>query len=216
MKSPFFLSLGLIAFLATGCTTEYIEIDRTVPPYYHARNVYRNTTTPNPFPQRVLVLPCYGVGTPASLRDLNEALVQEAVKANLFEVIPPPGTLTKNRRRSQEYDLVEAQTAAKEFGADGILICRVTSCQPYKPLTLGVAVKLWNIPKETTAWAVDENFDSSLTTVANGARNYYLTKLRVNYPNRRSEQILDSPQLFFQYVFAEIFSTLPKEKSDEP
>jgi hypothetical protein len=107
--------------------------------------------------------------------------------------------------------MAEAQAWADQAGADGILACNVTSLQPHRPLILGTVLKLWSIPKQTTVWSVDETLDSQLTIVANGARNYYLTQLRVSYPTRRSEQILESPNLFFQYAFSELLLTLPKD-----
>ncbi|MDD2709542.1 MAG: hypothetical protein PHV34_16270 [Verrucomicrobiae bacterium] len=213
---PKLVSLTCLLVL-TGCaTTEYIEIDRTVPPYFQPTNVYHDPQAGDSRPKRVLVLPCHGnAGTPLILKDLNEILMQELTKANFFEAIPLSTKIAMNRRRDQDYDLVSALGWAKDAGADGILICRVTSCQASKPLVLGVSMKLWSIPREANVWSVDETLDSQLTPVANGARNYYLTNLRANYPSRRSENILDSPRMFFQYAFAELFSTLPKQKAEQ-
>jgi len=193
----------------TGCATEYIEIDRAAPPYFRASNFFVAPETTQVMPKRVLVLPCYGSVAVSTLGDLNQVLAQELAKVKLFEVIPPTRVKIANRRNDQEFNLQEASLWAREVGADGLLITHVTSCRPHRPLVLSVAMKLWNIPKETAVWSVDETLDSQLTPVANGARNYYLSELRVAYPTRRSDQILESPRMFFQYAFSALLSTLP-------
>ncbi len=201
---------SLFSLLLAGCaTTEYIEIDRAVPPYFHASNFFVAPEASQAMPKRVLVLPCYGSVAVATLGDLNQILVQELAKVKLFEVLPPTQVKIANRRSDQEFNLQEAGLGAREVGADGVLLTHVTSCRPHRPLVLGVAMKLWNIPKETAVWAVDETLDSQLTPVANGARNYYLSELRAAYPTRRSDQILESPRMFFQYAFSELLNTLP-------
>jgi hypothetical protein len=215
MKHLFCPQLFLVGtlFLA-GCSTEYIEIDRTVPPYFHARNVFHAENIS--MPHRVLVLPTWGKASVSTLRDLDPILIQEVAKINLFEVATSSKENTVNRRPEQDFTLEEARAWARQKGADGILMCQVTSSNPYRPTSLGVKLRLWSVHDETTVWAVDETLDSQLTTVANGARNYYLTTLRSSYPTRRSEQILESPRLFYQYVFAELLSSLPEKPSKPP
>ena len=202
---PLFLTL----FLLSGCTTDYIEVDRTVPPYFHTKNVFQHAEGLDAIPHRVLVLPSWGDAPTVTLRQLDEILVQELGKVNVAEVVLPPREKIASRRSNQEFNLEEAKTWAEQAGAQGVLTCRVIVCKPHRPTSLGVALRLWNVPKDATVWAVDETLDSQLTIVANGARNYYLTNFRAQYPTRRSETILESPNMFFQYVFAELLSTLP-------
>lgn len=198
----------LIALFVAGCATEYVEIDRTIPPYYHAQNVFHDPQTRAALPRAVIALPCSGRVAPQTLRELDGILVQELAKVNLFEVKKPSADKVRSRRSEQDFTMEEAKAWAGETGADGIMICKVTSCSASKPLVLGVSLQLWSLNKEANVWAVDETLDSQMTLVANGARNYYLTNFRANYPTRRSEQILDSPHMFFQYAFAELFSTI--------
>jgi hypothetical protein len=193
----------------TGCAADYVEIDRTVPPYFHAQNVFIDTHGRDAMPRRILVLPAWGNTQLPVLRQLDTILVQELTKANIAEVIPPLRVETQNRRPQQEFTIDEARYWAQQTGADGVMLCRVSSCSPHKPLSLGVNLRIWNFPQSLTAWSVDETLDSQLTTVANGARNYYLSNFREPFPTRKSEHILQSPNMFFQYCFAEIFSTLP-------
>lgn len=207
MKNSFLLSIVCL-FLA-GCAADYVEIDRTVPPYFHAKNYYIDTHGRDALPRRILVLPSYGNSTADTLKVLDSCLVQELTKANIAEVIPPLKFESMNRRPHQEFTLEEAKNLALQAGADGVLICRVTSCRPSKPISLGVNIRIWNIPQNLTAWSVDETLDSQLTTVANAARNYYLSNFRAAYPARKSQYILDSPNMFFQYCYYELFSTLP-------
>ncbi|MBI4025642.1 MAG: hypothetical protein HY360_11730 [Verrucomicrobia bacterium] len=202
-------TVAALVFLS-GCATEYIEIDRTVPPYYRARNFYLDAEAESKMPNRVLVLPCFGNASVSTLRLLDEVLAQELGKLTFFEVVPAPPEKTMNRRGQQEFTLNEAQAWAQAAGASGILQCRVTSCNPYRPLALGVSMKLWGVSPETTVWAVEETADSQLTLVANGARDYYLSNFRASYPTRRSEQILESPRMFFQYAFHEFLATLKR------
>jgi hypothetical protein len=211
MKTSFLPSCLLVVVLCcSGClTTERVEVDRTVPPYFKAENTYLAAQGRDAIPRRVLVLPATGRGTAKALRDLDKVLVQELAKANAFEVLLPDSDKVRNRRTDDEFTLQEAEVWAREVGADGILTCQVTSLQSHRPIVLGTALKLWNIPLRSTVWVVDETLDSQLTPVANGARNYYLSNFRVNYPGRRSEQILESPSMFYQYAFAELLSTLP-------
>lgn len=209
---PFWL-LAVVLFSGCIASTQYIEIDRVVPPFFHAKNVYVDPKRYQAMPHKVLILPCTGRAHVATLRDLDGLLIQELTKVNLFEVVPPLEEKAKSRRSSQEFSMTEVQVWAEQVGADGIMVCHVSSIQPYRPLLLGTSLKLWSIPKQAAVWAVDETFDSQLTTIANGARNYYLSNFRVSYPNRRSDQILESPNMFFQYAFAELFSTLPSKDS---
>ncbi len=201
---------AVTALLICGCvSTEYIEVDRTMPPYFHPKNFRVSSEGRDALPRRVMVLPSFGKADVMTLRDIDELLVQELTKANAFEVVLPSRADVQPRRNEEEFTLEEALPWAAKEGADGILICRITSCSPHRPLLLGTAMKLWNIPKQTMPWAIDETLDSQLTLVANGARNYYLSEFRAAYPNRRSESILESPRMFFQYVFSELFTTLP-------
>jgi len=207
--SPFWIVLCLFF---TGCAADYIEIDRTVPPYFHAQNVFLDARGRDAIPRRILVLPSSGSATTYSLRQLDGILVQELTKANVAEIVPPLRFDSQNRRPDQEFTLEEARLWAQKAGADGVLLCRVTSCRPSRPLSVGVNLRIWNIPQSLTAWSVDETLDSQLTVVANGARNYYLSNFRASYPTRRSEHILESPSMFYHYVFSELFSTLPGSK----
>jgi len=203
------LSSAAAVVLLSGCAADYVDIDRTLPPYFHAQNVFIHTEGLDAMPRRILVLPCWGDAPAKTLRDIDEVLWQEFGKANVAELVVPPRESTINRRSEQEFTLDEARKWAHKAGAEGVLTCRVTSCSPHRPIALGVALRIWSLPKDTTVWAVDETLDSQLTLVANGARNYYLTEFRAPYPARRSEAILESPRMFFQYVFAELFITLP-------
>ncbi len=217
MNLRFLLPALTVALLFSGCaSTEYVEVDRTIPPYFHPRNFHVHPEGRAAMPRRVLVLPSFGKGEITTLRDIDDMLVQELAKVNVFEVVLPSRADVVSRRNEQEFTLEEALPWAEKEGADGILVCRVNSCSPHRPLILGTALKLWNIPKKTTVWAADETLDSQLTIVANGARNYYLSEFRQSYPNRRSEAILESPRMFFQYAFSEILSTLPGAPAPPP
>jgi hypothetical protein len=207
MKTSRFLIFICLFF--SGCAADYVEIDRTVPPYFHAQNVFIDAHGRDAIPRRILVLPSWGTPMTETLRQLDGILVQELTKANIAEVIPPLKFESQNRRPHQEFTLEEARLWAQQAGADGVLLCRVTSCRTIKPLSLGVNLRIWNISQSLTAWSVDETLDSQLTTVANGARNYYISNFRETFPSRRSEHILESPNMFYQYAFAELFSSLP-------
>jgi hypothetical protein len=207
------LSASLFAMagclLIFGCATEYIEVDRTLPPYYEPTNFQMDAEGFSALPRRVLVLPSWGRAPTVTLRELDEILQQELGKVNSFEIVQLPSSKIVSRRSEQDFTLSEAEELAQQAGTDGVLTCRITQNQPYKPMTIGMVMRLWNIPKRKVVWAVDETLDSRLTLVANGARNYYLTSLRAVYPARRSEHILESPRLFYQYALAEMVSTLP-------
>jgi hypothetical protein len=198
-----------LGLLLAGCAADYVEIDRTVPPYFQPNNYFVHNQGRDALPRRILVLPCTGNATTTILRELDQAVVQELAKANIAEIIPPPQDKALHRRPSQEFSLQEAKIWAEQAGADGLLICRITSSRPHKPMVVGASVRIWNIPMETVVWSVDEMLDSQITTVANGARNYYLLNFREKYPVRRSEHILESPNMFYEYVFYELFSTIP-------
>ena len=192
-----------------GCTTERIEMDMAPPPYFRASNVYVDAGGAGSLPKRVLVLPCYGAASMPDLKELSELLVEGCGKVNAFRVIMPPKEKVTNVRVYRELSLDEARAWAREVGADGILTCRIHACQKIKPLSLGAALNLWSMERNANVWSVDETLDTQLKTVANGARHYYLSEFRRSYPNRQSEQILDSPQLFFKYAFSELLKTVP-------
>jgi hypothetical protein len=214
MKNKILALAAAIALVLTGCT-EYVEIDRTVPPYFEPSNVHIHPEGWAVMPRRVLILPSWGKAANVTLKELDPIIAQEAGKLNAFEVIPIPPTQAMNYRSDQDFTLDEGRALAKKYAADGILLCRVTSSQPHRPIVLGVGLRLWNVPLDTTVWAVDEVLDSQMTLVANGAREYYLTKFRDSYPGRRSEKILESPDLFYQYVFYKLFSTFPSKSSQK-
>lgn len=208
IQSCTFWAVSLVVW-CLGCTTERVEMDIALPPYFEAKNVYRDEAGAASIPKRVLVLPCYGTATMPVLQQLSEALVQSCGKVTAFKVIMPPKEKVTNVRAYRELSLAEAKAWAKEVGADGILTCRIHACQMIRPLSLGAALSLWNIDKNAVVWSVDETMDTQMTPVASGARYYYLSEFRMSYPNRQSDQILDSPQLFFKYAFAELLKTLP-------
>jgi hypothetical protein len=132
MKNSFILIT--IAFFLGGCAADYVEIDRTVPPYFHAHNVFIDVHGRDAMPRRILVLPSWGASNTETLRNLDNVLVQELTKANVAEVIPPLKFESQSRRPSQEFTLEEAKTGvnkAEPMEFSSAVLRRVNLTNPF-------------------------------------------------------------------------------------
>jgi len=209
------LLLGL-AVLLVGCSASRRAdlVDRLYTPY-NPHNLYREDYLPITL-SRVAVLPISS-GDVEGLRmqNMEDAFYGELGKSSRFEVVEVSrdylyyefGTFEIRSTDPLPCDFLEK--LCYQYGADAVLFIDFTNYHPYRPVSLGVRSKLVDAASGRTLWSFDNIFDSGDRNVANAARIYQDSNVRLGYPLDSGTSVLKSPLVFSKYVAHETFMTLP-------
>ncbi len=164
--------------------------------------------------RRVLVLPVAGERIDEGLRaDMTRALLAELGALGRFRAIGlPPGAQdwkalypTERRGRLDTKVVVEL---GRRYGADGILLVRVTSFRPYKPPVLGLAAALVSVHTGAILWSAETVHDASLREVELDLRDYYGRVLAPAGDLHGFEFVELSPRAYARYVLHRLVSSL--------
>lgn len=214
------LPIGTIStFLIFGCGSLPIPEKMTLGPSYRPKNVHRQSNDLPDSLRRIAVLPLTipsgGATIDAGRESLEPLLRLELQKSQAFELVfVTPADLA---RWTGQRNWTSVETLPREFfdllrasfACDGVLFCQLTQYHPYKPLAVGWRLQLVDAREPRTWWSADEVFDSAATTIASGARRYYLEHFKDGAPATDSQFILNTPERFAQYTLDALFATLP-------
>jgi len=168
--------------------------------------------------RRVVVLPLMNPSRYSDAGPLvTETLCGELRKAGVFHIQPvsqwqlaemvhQTGVVLPRAPNDHELGLI-----AKATGADAIVVGTVTQYMPYRPMVLGIRVRMVRAADKEVIWAVDEVYDSSLEEVVNLTAAYSRKVKNVGKWTEGWydwEKALVSMRYFTQFVCYEVAKTV--------
>lgn len=212
-------ALGLL--LLSGCGTPRYERalkDRPLGRSYTPLNVSAVASLPATL-QRVAVLP-FHAGPDAVDFDaaLQAVMLAELRKVGRFEVLEisaeelerVTGQRSLSLRGPVPVELVEHLWLT--YRAEGVLQTDITVYRAYKPMALGLQMRLFQPLGNQMLWSLDELFDAGDRRVAIAARKYAEANIQQAYPLQSSYSGLFTPRRFCAYAAASAYGTLPPRK----
>jgi len=212
----YFIFLGVFVLLV-GCSASKRAdlVDRMYKPYTPS-NIYTESYLPDTL-SRVAVLPISSQDVEGlNMQNMEDIFYGELGKSSRLEVVE-----VSRENLYYEFGVFEVRSTdplpcnflkkiQNQTGAEAIMFIDFTFYHPYRPVALGVRAKLLDIASGRVLWAFDEIFDSGDRQVANGARIYQDSNIRLGYPLDTGASVLKSPLVFSKYVAYEAFRTLPR------
>jgi hypothetical protein len=143
----------------------------------------------------------------SQLRRAGRFEVIQIGEAELYDVI--------GRRQIQPQDPIPRALVEylQQKGVAGVFQLNVDEFMMYRPFTLGVHARLFELAKQPVLWEVNEFFRSTDEEVINSARRYAKENLDNRYPFNDSYAALRGPFLFSEFVIHELVNTLPLASS---
>lgn len=214
--------LLLAAVLLGGCQTSswsWQDLTRPVMASHTPANVYLAGGLPSDL-RRVVLLPLTLPANSSEAEDtraaMEQALQQEILKANRFELIivtPAQLRLWTGRAQWSAEDKLPRDFFAQvreQAGCDAVLFARVTRFRAYPPLTVGLSLKLVHgEAPNRILWAVDEVFDAGQPEVVNSAIAFARRNATGSEHLSDGWSVLHSPRRFSQYAANAVMATLP-------
>ena len=215
MRTP--ALLALLAFTFSGCNAIRPLCPAPSPPPPRSANFFKPPMPDKSLPmRRVAMLPLSGGQvTPEALRDITTAFHAELSKKALFEVVPVTGAELEAICGQRQLSSVEPLPAhvldslRERLGAEGVLFTDITHLHAYRPISIGVRVKLVDISSGAISWASDCVYDSGHPATAENARQF---QRQFSDPHRviRDDggSALISPARFAKFVANATFNNL--------
>jgi len=217
-----FLVVAFLVTLLSGCSHIGIGKSKSDAPRetYRPKYVPKNVTSTTKLPidvRRVVVLPIYWDRDANAdfVTDLDVIMQLSLQRTGAFEVIPIPRTQMYKMFGVYQYSSVQIlpdtliSSLVSTYAADAVMFIDLTVNRPYRPISLGLRVKLVKKDDLSIVWAVDALFDSSDPAVANAALDFSGKSTFNRYPVDSSGGILQSPRAFAGFVADALFKTLP-------
>lgn len=216
------LAVVFAVVLLAGCSTLGItskkssEARETYKPKYVPKNVTSTTKLPIDV-RRVVILPIYWERDANAdfVNDLDVTMQLSLQRTGAFEVVPVARTQMYKLFGVYQYSSVQIlpdnliSTLVATYAADAVMFIDLTVNRPYRPISLGVRVKLVKKDDLSIIWAADTLFDSADPAVANAAIEFAGNSTFNRYPVDTSGGILQSPRAFSGFVADALFKTLP-------
>lgn len=140
---------------------------------------------------------------------VTESLAQKLIEASYFQVVRQP--LTKEIEESYSkarFKKSLLERIQKETNADAVIMGEVTAFHAYRPIRLGIRLKMLDLKEGKVLWAVDELFDAGFKNISHFAQKYYASTQNTESPLTTWESILISPALFTGFMCHEIVRTI--------
>lgn len=208
-------SLALSGVHFSGCQTEREAIALEVPPYQPANVHGMGSPMPTTL-RRVVVLPIWHAQDDwPFLAEMDHTLAEELAKTGRFEVVRMSAAEMRTvfgSDRVASTDLLPAnlmQVLRQRYAADAALLTDLTIYDPYRPITVGLRMKLLNLKTGELPWALDTVYNSGNAAVVSGARRYQIARQNQPFPLNRGLSILQSPSQFSRYAIWQSLCTLP-------
>lgn len=210
-----------LSSLFSACTSNRLERMLQEVPIgkgFSIENIYRVDSLPSNL-RRVALLPVqldyddfqgrarFNRILSSQLRRAGRFEVIQIGEAELYDVI--------GRRQIQPQDPIPRALVEylQQKGVAGVFQLNVDEFMMYRPFTLGVHARLFELAKQPVLWEVNEFFRSTDEEVINSARRYAKENLDNRYPFNDSYAALRGPFLFSEFVIHELVNTLPLASS---
>ena len=216
------VALAVLAILLAGCSTVGVGKKQSNAPRetYRPKYVPRNVTSTAKLPldvRRVVVLPIYWDRDANAdfVTDLDIIMQLSLQRTGAFELVPVSRQQMYKLFGVYQYSSVQIlpdnliRTLVADYAADAVLFTDLTVNRPYRPISIGLRVKLVKKDDLSIIWAVDALFDSADPAVADSALEFSGKSTFNRYPVDRSGGILQSPRAFAGFVADSLFKTLP-------
>jgi hypothetical protein len=215
-----FLLVALLAALLSGCSTFGSKKSDAPRETYRPKYVPRNVTSTTKLPidvRRIVMLPIYWDRDANAdfVTDLDVIMQLSLQRTGAFEVVPVSRTQMYKLFGVYQFSSVQilpdnlVSTLVSTYAADAVMFIDLTVNRPYRPISIGLRVKLVKKDDLSIIWAVDALFDSGDPAVANAALDFSGKSTFNRYPVDRSGGILQSPRAFAGFVADALFKTLP-------
>lgn len=217
-----FLTVAILAALLSGCSTLGLSKQKSDAPRetYRPKYVPKNVTSTTKLPldvRRVVVLPIYWDRDANAdfVTDLDIIMQLSLQRTGAFEVVPISRTQMYKLFGVYQYSSIQIlpdnliNTLVSQYAADAVMFIDLTVNRPYRPISIGLRVKLVKKDDLSIIWAVDALFDSADPAVANAALDFSGKSTFNRYPVDRSGGILQSPRAFAGFVADSLYKTLP-------
>ena len=217
-----YLAIALLASLLAGCSSFGLGDQKNTAPRetYRPKYVPKNVTSTTKLPldvRRIVVLPIYWDRDANAdfVTDLDVIMQLSLQRTGAFEVVPVSRTQMYKLFGVYQFSSVQIlpdnliSTLVKDYAADAVMFTDLTVNRPYRPISIGLRVKLVKKDDLSIIWAVDALFDSADPAVANAALEFSGKSTFNRYPVDRSGGILQSPRAFAGFVADSLFKTLP-------
>lgn len=192
--------------------------DKTIGKKHKVENVLDEGGVPQHL-RRIALLPLHrGRYDHIDMELIEEVLLQELAKRNLFELVTPTREDMLELFGRDSYSSLEPLPTKlltklhTAYAIDGVMFIDISYFSAYKPVGIGIRAKLLDGHSGELVWAADEVFDTSNPAVSNAARKYFQTESVNAYPLQQTQTVLHSPTRFSKYVADAIFGTLKPAK----
>lgn len=211
----------IIGVFASGCSSlqnaSNREFNTTFGKKHATTNVYRQEVPEHL--RRIAVLPFHkGNFKHVDFGEIERNFALELSKTNRFEMIPISVDSMMELFAQERYSSIENLPTEllgklhEAYAIDGVLLVDISYFRAYRPVGLGVRLKLLDGRTGEIVWAVDEVYDSSDHAVANAAKVFYKSESIVTYPMNAADLAINSPNRFSKYVANSVFSTIYLQK----
>lgn len=215
-KQTKLLILATICVFFAGCQSFYGERTKTlVSPKYAANNYFLypdfNSLDINNVAIGAFTNTSEEMGIEEKVKDI---FLQELNKVNKFEISPCAyidnnKQLFKINGRYTKKDLLDI---AKNYHIDAVLMVEITHYKAYRPLVLGLKIKMVQTITGDEVWLVDELYDSTLAKVTSAAKEYYFANIDNDHTLYKWKVMFKSMRHFIQFVCYDIFKSLNYKK----
>jgi hypothetical protein len=171
--------------------------------------------------RRVVLLPIWSDEGEADYLDhLDRTLLRELSATLRFEVVTVDRDSLYARFHKRQLSPVEPlppelfDALIERYDADAVIFPELTAFEPYKPLSLGLRLRLVDLQNGATLWAFDHYFNAGDPRVAAGAKQFYSLRQHQPFPLDGAYGTLQSPRRFAAYCAAMAFLTLPPRQID--
>ncbi|MGF1482969.1 MAG: hypothetical protein ACFBZ8_01245 [Opitutales bacterium] len=211
--------LLLLSLSACRHSTDPREVNVRAEPFQPA-NTLGVTLLPGTV-QRVILLPIHYTDANARFLDeLDQNLARELTLSRRFEVLSISrealyeayGTHQLSPVYPLPPDLFD--TLIERYDADALIFTELTTYEPYKPIAIGLRLRLVSLESGQSLWAFDHLFNSGDPRVLAGARQFTELRNTSPFPLNTAHGTLQSPRRFSSYCAALAFSTLPPRQPD--
>jgi len=217
MPQTRFLAAALAAalLLLSGCATHTREEAALKVAPYQPLNIAQTGKKLPKDVVRVVVLPVWYHESWPFLDELDRTIADELSKTGLFEVVLLDRRAMKKIFGQPQYSstgLLPGNFAAalkSKLAVDAVLLSDLTLYEPYRPVAVGLRMKLLDLHRMNVIWAIDSVYNSGNPGVISGARQYTMDRQTKPYPLDRGLMVMRSPSMFSRYAIWQSFQALP-------
>ncbi len=212
---------GLLACLLTACsaTRDPREVHSRAEPYQPTNSAGIELLPASV--QRVVLLPAYyAQGDAGFLAEVDATMQRELTLTRDFEVVSVSRDALYQRFGERQLSVINPlppdllDHLIQRYDADAVVFAEVTAFEPYKPIAIGLRLRLVSLENGQSLWAFDHLFNAGDPRVLAGARQFTELRNSSPFPLDTAHGTFQSPRRFANYCTALAFSTLPPRQPD--